>query len=82
MLNSKLIVAVILSVAKNLLDSSIYAILWHTYDLPIVAFRRCLRIQEISRYARNDNINQITHKITTSWFYILFDYIFIILHKN
>jgi len=48
---------VISSEARNLLYSSTYDILFHTHKLLSTIFCCYLRIQEISRFARNDNKN-------------------------
>jgi len=56
MFNLKLTHAVISSVARKLLESSTYVILFFTCHLPEATFCCYLMIQEISRYARNDNL--------------------------
>jgi len=56
MLNSILTLAVISSVARNLLDSSTYAIHFLRAIYQMLTLCWYLRIQEISRYARNDNL--------------------------
>jgi len=65
MLNSKITFVVISSIARNLLDSSTYAIMF--YLLIVVDIFCCyLRIQEISRFTQNDKLRAVFSNLTLS----------------